>query len=119
MKGLVVTTENEVSVKEFEQPLYESLGEVVGGFIEIVHPRGLVYPLVMIVNEEGLMQSLPLNLVGPYLYETHKHGHPIVGNVVIMAEGMTPSGYDITGLPDDAIESLKNQISQILGGKRQ
>lgn len=118
MKGLVVTTENEVLVKEFDQPLNESIGEVVGGYIEIVHPRGLAYPFTMIVNEEGLMQDLPLNLVGSYLYEAHKHGHPIVGNIVIMAEGMTPSGYDITGLPDDAIESLKNQISQILGGKR-
>lgn len=118
MKGLVVTTENEVLVKEFDQPLNESIGEAVGGYIEIVHPRDLAYPFTMIVNEEGLMQNLPLNLVGSYLYETHKHGHPIVGNIVIMAEGMTPSGYDITGLPDDAIESLKNQISQILGGKR-
>lgn len=118
MKGLVVTTENEVLVKEFDQPLNESIGEVVGGYIEIVHPRGLAYPFTMIVNEEGLMQDLPLNLVGSYLYETHKHGHPILGNIVIMAEGMTPSGYDITGLPDDAIESLKNQIQQILGGKR-
>lgn len=119
MKGLVVTTENEVSVKEFDQPLFKSLGEVVGGYIEIVHPRGLAYPFVMIVNDEGLMQNLPLNLAGSYLYEAHKHGNPVVGNIVIMMEGMTPNGYDITGLPDDAIESLKNQISKILGGKRQ
>lgn len=118
MKGLVVTTDNEVSVKEFDQPLYKSIGEVVGGYIEIVHPRGLAYPFAMTVNEEGLMQNLPLNLVGSYLYEAHKHGNPIVGNIVIMMEGMTPSGYDITGLPDDAIEPLKNLISQILGGKR-
>ena len=118
MKGLVVTTENEVFVKEFDQPLSKSICEVIGGYIEIVHPRGLAYPFTMIVNEEGLLWNLPLNLVGSYLYETHKHGHPIVGNIVIMAEGRTPSGYDITGLPDDAIESLKNQISQILGGKR-
>ena len=87
-----------VEVKDFAPPLYQSLGEAVGGTIELVRPRGLARPFVMIVNDEGLLLELPLNRLGSILYETHKHGSPIVGNIVIMKEGMTSRGPDIIGL---------------------
>ena len=102
MKGIVISTDNMIEVKDFAAPMYKSIGEVVGGTIEIVRPRGLSRPYVMIVNDEGLLLELPLNWLGSILYETHKHGSPIVGNVVIMKEGMTSNGPDILGL--DAIE---------------
>ena len=87
-----------VEVKDFAPPLYQSLGEAVGGTIELVRPHGLARPFVMIVNDEGLLLDLPLNRLGSILYETHNHGSPIVGNIVIMKEGMTSNGPDIIGL---------------------
>ena len=54
MKGLVITTENKMQVREFDEPAYETIGKTVGGWIEVVHPKLLPAPYCMIVNEEGL-----------------------------------------------------------------
>ena len=109
IRGIVISTDNMVEVKDFAPPLYQSLGEAVGGTIELVRPRGLARPFVMIVNDEGLLLDLPLNRLGSILYETQKHGSPIVGNVVIMKEGMTSNGPDIIGLgPEDGDVLLRD-----------
>lgn len=93
-----------VEVKDFAAPLYQSLGEAVGGTIELVRP------FVMIVNDEGLLLELPLNRLGSILYETHKHGSPIVGNIVIMKEGMTSRGPDIIGLKPHEEDALMSDL---------
>ena len=31
MKGLVITTENKMQVREFDEPAYETIGKTVGG----------------------------------------------------------------------------------------
>lgn len=62
MKGIVITTDNKVEVQTFGEPLYQTIGKAVGGYIEVVHPKGLPEPFIMIVNEEGLLQQLPPNL---------------------------------------------------------
>ena len=110
MKGIVITTADEVSVQEFTAPLHKSLGAVVGGYIELVHPQGLNRPYCMVVNEEGLIHKLPLNRAGSLLYGTQFHGSPIVGDIVIMAEGETEEGFDFVGIPDDRIEVIKKEL---------
>ena len=111
MKGIVITPENEISVKDFCRPLYQTAGEVVGGYIEHVHPRLLPEPFCMIVNEEGLLQSLPVNPVGCFLYETLSHGWPIVGTIVIMKDGVNEDGeMDIIGLSDDEIKYMCDKL---------
>lgn len=73
-----------------------TLKGLVKGFIEIVRP--MHYPthvkhahaeyapndgtIVMIVNDEGTLQGLPLNIIASHAYGTPEHGHPIVGDVV-------------------------------------
>ena len=57
MKGLVITTENKMQVREFDEPAYETIGKAVGGWIEVVHPKGLPGPFCMVVNEEGLLRG--------------------------------------------------------------
>lgn len=104
MKGVVVTTEKKAYVKRFSRPLHESVGEVVGGYIENVYPRGLPNPLMMVVNEEGAINRLPLNYIASHWYGTRHHGHPIFGNVVVMAHGYTENGLDIIGLTDAEVE---------------
>lgn len=76
MKGLVITTENKMQVREFGEPAYETIGKAVGGWIEVVHPKGLPDPFCMVVNEEGLLHGLPLNLFGCILYDTGRSKAP-------------------------------------------
>ena len=77
MKGLVITTDSLMRTEEYTTPLHESIGKTVGGWIEVVHPKLLPAPYCMIVNEEGLLLGLPVNLLGSILYESFRHGNQI------------------------------------------
>lgn len=99
MKGIVITPECDVSVQEFGEPLYKTVGAVVGGYIEHVSLRGLK-PYCMIVNEEGLLLGLPTNPAGCGLYRASR----IAGTIVIMKDGVDDDGEpDIVGLSDEDI----------------
>ena len=107
MKGLVITTENKMQVREFGEPAYETIGKAVGGWIEVVHPKGLPDPL----------HGLPLNLFGCILYDTVRHGNPIVGNIVILKEGFTtPGERDFIGLDEDDVKFLGAMAVSLSGG---
>lgn len=116
MKGVVFTPNEKMYTKDFGQPLYMSIGEEVGGWIEVVHPRGLEYPLCFVANEEGLLRGLPVNPIGSLWYGTLEHGHPIVGTIVVMKEGETEDGPDIAGLSDKEIAELKQLAKELSGG---
>jgi len=119
MKGIVISTENHLTVRDFGAPLYKTIGEAVDGWIEIVRPSGLKSPYVMIVDDEGLIKKLPENTVGSILYGTQSHGSPIVGTIVIMKEGWTDEGKDLLGLSDEEITQLTNELVKLfqLAGK--
>lgn len=112
MKGILITTDNALEVRDFGAPLHKTLSEAVDGYIEIVHPMGLASPLVMIVNDEGLLRGLPMNSVGSKLYGMHIHGNPIVGNIVIMKTGWTDDGPDIVGLDEKEITELTASLQE-------
>lgn len=64
----------------------KDLQAAIGGYIEIVKPRGVLddgRPLVMVVDEEGLVKNRPLNPMGCALYGTVVHGQPIAGPIVV------------------------------------
>lgn len=110
MKGLVIGTDGKISVRDFAEPLHRSLGEAVGGYIEVVHPLGLSSPFLMIVNEEGQLKDLPLNIVASYLY-----GQSIVGSAIIMKEGIVHGEPDVVGL-SNANVSYMQRILRLLKG---
>lgn len=110
MKGLIITTDNIIRTKDFSEPAYKSVGKAVGGYIEIVHPKRLTSPYCMVVNEEGLLQHLPLNLHGSYLYCTDQHGSPIVGDIVILKEEYGDMGVDLAGLTDEECVTLAERF---------
>ena len=117
MKGIVITTKYEMRVQEFSEPAYKSIGEVVGGWIEIVHPVRLWRPYCMVVNEEGLLRNLPMNVLGSFFYRTDIHGSPIVGDIVLLKEGINSDGeYDLLGLTEQDIEYLRILVSTLSGG---
>lgn len=113
-KGIVITAEDKISLQEFDRPLHRSLGKAVGGYIEVVHPVGIKHPFLMVVNEDGLRLELPLNAIGSVLYGTLAHGHPIVGDIVIMKEGWTEDGPDVVGLTDKEAKDFLNLFSGLL-----
>lgn len=114
MKGIVVTTDLEIRIEEFSDPLYKTVGSAVGGYIEHVKPARLRHPYCMIVNEEGRLLYLPLNYVGSYFYGTDQHGEPIVGNIVIMKDGYRGGEPDIVGLNDVEAEQIKDVIIDLI-----
>lgn len=100
-KAIIFTTDNKIELRDLELKdgsLLKALQAVVGGHIKIVHPRYLTHGLVMVVNEEGLIEGLPLNLYASILYGFHDHGQPIVGNVAILDQGYRGGEPDIVGL---------------------
>lgn len=114
MKGIVVTSDLEIRIEEFSDPLYKTVGSAVGGYIEHVKPARLRHPYCMIVNEEGRLLDLPLNYVGSYFYGTDQHGEPIVGNIVIMKDGYRGGEPDIVGLNDVEAEQIKDVIIDLI-----
>lgn len=114
MKGIFVTTDLEIRIEEFSDPLYKTVGSAVGGYIEHVKPARLRHPYCMIVNEEGRLLDLPLNYVGSYFYGTDQHGEPIVGNIVIMKDGYRGGEPDIVGLNDVEAEQIKDVIIDLI-----
>ncbi len=112
MLGLVITHDFKMYKKEFTNPLYESVEPVLEGYMEIVHPVNLPEPFRMIVNEEGILKGLPLNAVGTVWYEG-----AIVGNVIVMKQGMTDEGPDILGLTEEECLKVIGMVSEISGGE--
>lgn len=115
MKGVVITSDGKMYVKDFTNPLYQSVGAVVGGWIEIVHAKGLKAPYCFVVNEEGLLKGLPVNLIGCAWYQTWKHGCPIVGNLVVLKDGIVDGEPDIVGLDAEEIREIKTMVIGISG----
>ena len=111
MKGVVVTTDLDIRVEDFAEPLYKTVGAAIGGYIEHVRPMRLKEPFCMVVNDEGRLRGLSRNLVGSFLYGTDLHGEPVVGNIVIMKDGYCNGEPDIVGLTDEEVERVQSSMS--------
>lgn len=112
-KGVVIRPDMEVSVQEFPKPLFKSVGAVVGGIVQEVRPKGLPRPYLMAVNDAGLLMKLPFNPIGSFWYGTQRHGSPIVGNVVLLKEGLNEDCEpDWFTLDDADIEKLMSEIEK-------
>lgn len=112
MDALVIETSGRMYISKYGEPLYKTVGRTVGGYIEVVHPRGLPHPYVMIVNEEGRIIDLPINEVGSALYGYAQHGEPIMEDIVLMKEGLRNGEPDIIGLTDADIRFLTTYIAE-------
>ena len=105
-------------VQEFYEPAHKSIGEAVGGWIEVVRPVRLKRPYCMIVNEEGALINLPRNIFGSFLYGMDYHGNPILGDIVLLKEGIDSDGErDILGLNGQDIKYLCDMVSSGKGAK--
>lgn len=101
MKGLVIKTANLEEFKDFGEPLLDSLQKEVGGYIEVVHPKYLPAGLCIVVDDSGLVKESPINRAASAIYGTLEHGHPIVGDAVILRENFVNGERDFVSLTDD------------------
>lgn len=118
MKGIVITTTNEVRVQEFSKPTYKSLEDAVGGYFEVVRPVRLKRPYCMVVNEEGMILGLPINSFGSFLYGTDYHGNVILGDIVFLKEGINSDGEpDLLGLDEQEVKHMCDMVSAVSSGE--
>ena len=124
MRAIKITTDNLISIAEVPEPTWQGLGQLVGGRFEIVRPWGLYTlstpyktSLIMLVNEEGRIKGLDTNATGTLLYNDTpalKGVEPIVGDILMVAEGFANGEPDIVGLYDEQIitvwRALKNKF---------
>lgn len=109
MKTVKVTTDNIVSVIDIDFDNYREIQKAIGGHFETVHTSQMKKyfsdpSTIMMVDEEGLLKSLPMNFFGSLMYGLLEHGCPIVGDLILAKI----VGEDITA-PDDA-ELIKDKI---------
>lgn len=95
--------------------MMDALREMIGcELVEIVRPKGLPEGYVMVVDEEGLLKDCPkLNVYGSYLYEMHKHGHPIVGNAAIMKEEPCIDGPSLRWMTMDEAAEINDLLAEM------
>lgn len=135
MKIIKVSTDLEISIHEFPEGEYSQqnkvLSELIGNHCDIyehVMPNRLYSELhmksdvtkipgqcvSMLVDEEGTFKDNEPNLIGSYLYETDRHGLPIMGNVLFVGKKWGEDGIDFCGIEDSTFERLYTQISDMI-----
>lgn len=130
MKIIKISTDNEISVHNFPAGDYgeqnRALRELIGSDCDLyqhVMPPRLYTELggaqkrgncvSMLVDEEGLYHDLDMNCVGSYLYETDKHGHPIVGTILIIGECWGEDGIDFCGMSEEQFTLLYPKLEEL------
>ena len=120
IKGIVVTHDGVVTVKEFPNQINDAVRAEVspdGGLIERVKPRTLPHGFIFFCDKEFLKKKLPENRIATILYQ-----RPIIcGNIVIMKETLPPGEIyciDMTVAEQMIITRIIDEIKiQIKEGK--
>lgn len=135
MKMIKISTDLEMTVHEFPSGSHEEqnnfLRELIGNYCDIyehIMPGRLYTELgmknrptkkpgqcvSMLIDEEGLLKENVPNLIGSYLYETDRHGHPIMGNILFVGEKWNSDGIDFCGIEDSAFDLLELHLKNII-----
>ena len=130
MKMTKITTENQISVHDFPEGSFGEQNQALRNHIgpkcelyEHVMPKRLYSELCgsrqrgncvsMLIDEDGHYHELPENLVASWLYESDKHGYPILGNVLIVGEKWEGSGISFCEVPGDQFDLLFPQLRKL------
>jgi len=108
MQAILIKTNNEVIIGDFT---FEQMrNQFKSGYAEAVKPKKLDRRFFMVIDDEGLLNGSPQNIVGCYLYETEKHGSPIVGDIFICAD----AGGDFGSLSNGDAQKLKKIADEVI-----
>ena len=110
MKTLKITTDNKISIIDVDLDDYRALQQEVEWYIETVRTQ-IMYdyfraPVLMIVDEEGLIKNLPANAVASHFYGCQNHGHIIAGDAIFAIS----LGENMTGFGDRDSEQWLNKM---------
>ena len=106
MNAILIKATDEISIVTLEGDTRQAMMEHVAGWLEHVCPRYLRSPYCLIVNEEGVLLDLPINNAASLLY-----GGPIVGNVLILKEGLNEDGEpDLLSLDAGEAHELMDEL---------
>ena len=82
MKTVKVTPDNIISVIDVNFDDFRDLQKAVGGHFETVSTKTLYetfkMPMIMLVDEDGIMKQKEVNRLGSYFYDADRHGWPIL-----------------------------------------
>lgn len=84
----------------------ESMQRLVGGYIEAVYPFN--DPVVLVCNEEGKLDGLPLNRA---LFDENWHIYDIISGSFFIAH-VPPEAKDFQSLPDDLAQKYAARFAQ-------
>lgn len=117
MKTIMITTNNEISIKDYTESLSNNVfentwpaysGQAWPEFIYTDNGKDLV----LAVDEIGRLKNLPINKIASFLY-----GDTIVGDVLVLHKVMTGSGPDYlpfeTEEAEEVYELLKTAFSDL------
>ena len=109
MQVIKITTQNKISVIDINVNDYKEVNrEIKCDLAEVVKTQIMWdyfgQPILMLVDEEGRLKNPRLNSVGSYLYGTHLHRHPIVGDVLFVV----PDGEQFAGFEN--AEKIKRKM---------
>lgn len=131
MKIIRISTELEMTVYNYPTGTISqqnrALRELIGNGCDIfehVRPRRLYTELhmesdltkepgqcvSMLIDEGGCFKENKPNLVGSYLYETDRHGHPIMGNILFIGEERRGGEPGFCGINDSVFKLLESQL---------
>lgn len=78
MKTVKVTPDNIISVINVDFDDFRDLQKAVGGHFETVSTKTLYetfkMPMIMLVDEDGIMKQKEVNRLGSYFYDADRHG---------------------------------------------
>lgn len=98
----------EVNAPTFEQ-MRHHLGDAYIERIRIDEEHSLA------VDEDGHAKGLPINPRASLLYGTHKHGVPIVGDVLLARDGFVDDGIDwVDSDPVDLVTFVLNRLPKVV-----
>ena len=81
--GILIRTSGEVENLEFsgDKITLEEMQKCVGGYVEPIYFEDKM----MLVNEDGLIEKLPMNIAATSFLKLHGIPHSIVGDVLIIS----------------------------------
>lgn len=85
--------------------LYEDWG--ITNSFDAENPGKLVS---MLIDEEGLLKHLPLNIMASQLYGMTEHGQPIVGSVLFVGEKWTPDRIEFCPIEEMTFRYLFKKL---------
>jgi len=112
--GLVITTDYTMYKKEFGEPMHETVGKVLGGYVERVLPIYMPYQFCLLVDEEGKLKGKSINPVTSDWYSKYD---PLAGTVVVMKDGYVDGERDIVGLTEEECNQVIEEVVAMSDGE--